>query len=210
MKSLMIVCPDPALRLTCDHTNKLTSMGIQVIHSHPQRNLSLKDSFAGIVLCASFNTMKEWINNPVNHHEVPIWWWCHEMDYPTEIQFELDGILTCSMSPAEIQWSLALGVSHYKGRNEAIRRIESLEEKLEERKLIDKAKGILTSTLKLTEEEAYKYLRNQAMKERKKITDICHSIILLQEPLLKHVTHMGLTMFPSKPLTNRNKVQTIK
>jgi two-component system, response regulator / RNA-binding antiterminator len=206
MKSFMIVCPDPAFRLACDHTNKLASMGMEVIHSHPPRNLSLKDKFAGIVLCASFSMMKEWIKNPVNHHEVPIWWWCNESDYPTEIQFELDGILTCSMSSAEIQWSLALGDFHFKERNEAIRRIESLEEKLEERKLIDKAKGILTSTLKLTEAEAYTYLRNQAMKERKKITDICHSIILLHEPLLKPVTPMGLTMFPSKPLTNRNKV----
>lgn len=210
MKSLMIVFTDPAFRLACDHTQKLTSIGIKVIQSHPTRNLSLKDSFAGIILCSSFGLMKEWIDNPANHYEVPVWWWCHESDYPTEIQFELDGILTCSMSSTEIQWSLALGAFHFKQRNEALRRIESLEEKLEERKLIEKAKGILTSMIKMTEAEAYHYLRNQAMKERKKITDICHSIILLYEPLLKHVPYLDLTMFPSKLLTNRNEVQSLK
>jgi response regulator NasT len=110
------------------------------------------------------------------------------------------------MSSAEIQWSLALGAYHFKERNEALRRIESLEEKLVERKLIEKAKGILTSTLKVTEAEAYQLLRNLAMKERKKMTDICHSIILLHEP---HLTYLDLTRFLSKPLTDRNEIQTL-
>jgi two-component system, response regulator / RNA-binding antiterminator len=206
MKSLLIVLPAPAFRLACDYTKKLTSIGLEVIQSHPALKLSLKDSFTGIVLCSSFGIMKEWIDSSANHHEVPIWWWCHESDYPTEIQFELDGILNCSMSSSEIQWSLALGAFHFKERNEALRRIELLEVKLEERKLIEKAKGILTSKLKLTEEEAYQLLRNQAMKERKKITDICQSIILLHKP---HITYLDLTRFLSKPLTNQNEVQSL-
>jgi response regulator NasT len=210
MKSLMIVFPNPAFQLACDHTKKLTSLGLEVIQFNPSRNHSLKESFTGIVLCSSFRSMKAWIDSPANLHEVPIWWWCHDSDYPTEIQFELDGILTCSMSSAEMKWSLALGSAHFKERNEAQRKIVSLEEKLEERKLIEKAKGILTSVLKLSEADAYQYLRNQAMKERKKMTEICYSIIQLHEPLLKRLDYLDLAIYPLKPLNNQNEIQTTK
>jgi Signal transduction protein containing GAF and PtsI domains len=44
-----------------------------------------------------------------------------------------------------------------------------LEEKLEERKIVEKAKGILMKKENLTEEEAYKKIQKEAMKKRKKL-----------------------------------------
>ncbi len=55
----------------------------------------------------------------------------------------------------------------------------SLKEKLEERKLIDKAKGILMKKENLNEEEAFKKIQKEAMNKRKKIKDIAQAIILL-------------------------------
>ena len=52
---------------------------------------------------------------------------------------------------------------------------------LEERKVIDRAKGILMSAKKLTEEEAYALLRSTAMKENKKIAEIAQSVITASE-----------------------------
>jgi two-component system, response regulator / RNA-binding antiterminator len=54
---------------------------------------------------------------------------------------------------------------------------------LEERKVIDRAKGILMSAKKLTEEQAYALLRSTAMKENKKIAEIAQSVITTSELL---------------------------
>jgi len=54
---------------------------------------------------------------------------------------------------------------------------------LEERKVIDRAKGILMKMKGLTEEEAYVLLRSTAMREKKRIGEIAQSIITASEML---------------------------
>src|SRR5215471_3845156 len=54
---------------------------------------------------------------------------------------------------------------------------------LEERKVIDRAKGILMKLKGLTEEEAYVLLRTTAMREKKKIGEIAQSILTASELL---------------------------
>jgi len=54
---------------------------------------------------------------------------------------------------------------------------------LEERKVIDRAKGILMKLKGLTEEEAYVLMRSTAMREKKKIAEIAQSILTASELL---------------------------
>jgi len=54
---------------------------------------------------------------------------------------------------------------------------------LEERKVIDRAKGILMKAKSLTEEQAYTLLRKTAMNEKKKIVEIAQSVITAAEML---------------------------
>ena len=54
---------------------------------------------------------------------------------------------------------------------------------LEDRKVIDRAKGILMKVKGLTEDEAYVLLRSTAMREKKKISEIAQSIITASEML---------------------------
>jgi len=54
---------------------------------------------------------------------------------------------------------------------------------LEERKVIDRAKGILMKLKGLTEDEAYVLLRSTAMREKKKIGEIAQSILTASEIL---------------------------
>ncbi len=54
---------------------------------------------------------------------------------------------------------------------------------LEERKVIDRAKGILMKAKNLTEEEAYALLRKTAMNENKKIAEIGQSIVTASDLL---------------------------
>lgn len=53
-----------------------------------------------------------------------------------------------------------------------------LSEKLETRKLIERAKGILQRDLKLTEEEAYLTLQRQSRQRRKSMKDVAEAIVL--------------------------------
>jgi len=54
---------------------------------------------------------------------------------------------------------------------------------LDDRKVIDRAKGILMKAKSLTEEQAYVLLRTTAMNEKKKIADIAQSVITASEML---------------------------
>jgi response regulator NasT len=61
--------------------------------------------------------------------------------------------------------------------------LEQTKSALEERKVIDRAKGILMKAKNLTEEEAYTLMRRTAMNENKKIAEIAQSIITAAEML---------------------------
>ena len=59
------------------------------------------------------------------------------------------------------------------------RRVDSLEGKLEERKVVEKAKGLLMKKDKLSEKKAFDMIRNEAMKKRKTMKEIADAILLI-------------------------------
>jgi len=61
--------------------------------------------------------------------------------------------------------------------------LESTKTALEERKVIDRAKGILMKARNLSEEEAYALMRRSAMNENRKIAEIAQSILTASELL---------------------------
>jgi response regulator NasT len=61
--------------------------------------------------------------------------------------------------------------------------LEKTKTQLEERKVIDRAKGILMKAKDLTEEQAYALMRKTAMNENKKIAEIAHSIVMASDLL---------------------------
>jgi two-component system, response regulator / RNA-binding antiterminator len=61
--------------------------------------------------------------------------------------------------------------------------LERAKTALEERKVIDRAKGILMKAKGLSEDEAYVLMRSTAMREKKKIAEIAQSIITASELL---------------------------
>jgi response regulator NasT len=72
---------------------------------------------------------------------------------------------------------LDLCISRFNSFSRLQDELERAKSLLEDRKVIDRAKGILMSAKKLTEDEAYTLMRNTAMKEKKKIVEIAQSII---------------------------------
>jgi two-component system, response regulator / RNA-binding antiterminator len=55
--------------------------------------------------------------------------------------------------------------------------LDDAKQALEERKLIDRAKGILMTQRKLSEEDAYELLRKSAMNENRRLVEIAQSVL---------------------------------
>src|SRR4029079_2413559 len=78
---------------------------------------------------------------------------------------------------------LDLCVSRFNAFAKRQEELERTKSQLEDRKIIEKAKGILMKMKGFTEDEAYVLLRSTAMREKKKIGDIAQSIITAAEML---------------------------
>ena len=59
------------------------------------------------------------------------------------------------------------------------KKVGELEIKLQERKLVEKAKGILMKKDNMTEQRAYALIRQEAMKKRKSLSEIAQAILLV-------------------------------
>src|ERR1700710_2336696 len=78
---------------------------------------------------------------------------------------------------------LDLCISRFNAFSKLQDELERTKSALEDRKIIDRAKGIVMKLKGLTEEEAYVLLRSTAMREKRKIGDIAQSIITAAELL---------------------------
>src|ERR1700740_3443969 len=76
---------------------------------------------------------------------------------------------------------LDLCVSRFNAFSKLQDELDRTKNALEERKVIDRAKGILMKLKGLTEEEAYVLMRSTAMREKKKIGEIAQSILTAAE-----------------------------
>ncbi|MDF1763722.1 MAG: nitrate- and nitrite sensing domain-containing protein [Oleibacter sp.] len=85
--------------------------------------------------------------------------------------------VTSGSSAAYARSIFELVQSQAKRLKKASDELSEARQALEERKLIDKAKGILIQTHGIGEEEAYKQLRQSAMDNNKRIVDIAANII---------------------------------
>lgn len=78
---------------------------------------------------------------------------------------------------------LDLCISRFNAFSRLQDELEQAKSALSDRKIIDRAKGILMKVKNLSEEEAYSLMRSTAMREKKKIVDIAQSIITAAEML---------------------------
>ena len=78
---------------------------------------------------------------------------------------------------------LDLCISRFNAFSRLQSELDRAKDALEERKVIDRAKGILMKARKLTEEDAYTLMRKTAMNENKKIVEIAESVLTAAELL---------------------------
>jgi response regulator NasT len=76
---------------------------------------------------------------------------------------------------------LDLCISRFNAFSRLQTELDQAKDALDERKVIDRAKGVLMKAKKYSEEEAYALLRKTAMNENKKIVDIAQSVLTAAE-----------------------------
>jgi response regulator NasT len=76
---------------------------------------------------------------------------------------------------------LDLCISRFNAFSRLQNELDRTRNALEERKVIDRAKGILMKVKNLSEESAYALLRKTAMNENKKIAEVAQSVITAAE-----------------------------
>lgn len=72
---------------------------------------------------------------------------------------------------------LDMAISRFNAYSRMARELDEARSELENRKLIDRAKGILMATRGLSEPDAYALLRKTAMNQNRKISEIAESLI---------------------------------
>jgi two-component system, response regulator / RNA-binding antiterminator len=72
---------------------------------------------------------------------------------------------------------LELAVSRFNAFARLTRELEEAKGELADRKIIDRAKGILMTSKNMTEEEAYQLLRKTAMNQNRKVSEIAQSLV---------------------------------
>jgi two-component system, response regulator PdtaR len=80
--------------------------------------------------------------------------------------------------PNDLPPAIEVARGRFEANAQLSKEVESLSEKLEARKLVDRAKGILMDEQKISEAEAYRRIQQQSMNMRKTMKEVAEAIIM--------------------------------
>ena len=98
------------------------------------------------------------------------------------------GVFGYMLKPAEaddLRTTIRIAWSRFLAQRKLTSEVTQLERKLEDRKLIEKAKGLMMSKLNLSEPDAMKRLQKQARDTRRPMADIARSILDAEQVMAK-------------------------
>ena len=87
------------------------------------------------------------------------------------------------LAPERLAPILSVALARFAEESKLRQKLASVEKELADRKLIDRAKGLLIDKRNMTEAQAYETLRTQAMNQGAKIADIARQIIAMADLL---------------------------
>lgn len=167
----------------------LESYGYQVLRAKDEKTAELQMGRAdAVVFHVPLNEVRGLAKKLIKQKTAPMVWWCSASVAGSSAAFceedvPIDGILTPTMSEHELHWALHFASKQCFERLQWQSERKQLEARLEERKWIDMAKGILCKIKNISEAEAYDVLRKQAMNERKRMVDVATSIVKVYQIL---------------------------
>lgn len=90
------------------------------------------------------------------------------------------GYIVKPFKPSDLTPAIEVARSRFEQNRELAKEVTSLTERLEARKSIEKAKGVLMKNHGLDETEAYRRIQQQSMNARKSMKEVADAIILAQ------------------------------
>jgi response regulator NasT len=97
------------------------------------------------------------------------------------VQAGVEGYLIKPVSPAQLRVAIALSLGASERVRTARRSAETARKQLADRKLIERAKGILIDTLGLSEHDAYRRIQKRSQDERRSMPALAEEIIRAHE-----------------------------
>lgn len=91
------------------------------------------------------------------------------------------GYLVKPFREADLLPAIEIAISRYKEMEALEQEVGTLQDALETRKLVDRAKGILIDRRGMKEQEAFRWIQLQSMNTRKSMREIAEAIILTQD-----------------------------
>jgi two-component system, response regulator PdtaR len=91
------------------------------------------------------------------------------------------GYLVKPIQEADLAPAIEIALSRFREFRELEKEVDGLQDQLETRKLVDRAKGILMDTQGLTEAVAFRRIQKMSMNTRKSMREIAQAIILTHE-----------------------------
>ena len=85
--------------------------------------------------------------------------------------------LTKPFTINDLMPAIEVAVSRFSELKQLDKEITDLQEQLKARKTIEKAKGLLTKHLKITEPEAFKWMQKTAMDKRRSMVDVANLVL---------------------------------
>lgn len=188
MHSLLIIENSTTVKNTAERSTStpdsvLRSAGyiVTVAVTEEEAISKIKDADASI-FHLPISDINDWGTILMRQKVAPILWWCTNETATLSLaacedNMMVDGVLSPSMLSQEIHWILHFSAKQCFERQQWLKEREQLHARIEERKWIDMAKGILAKVKNISESEAYDLLRKQAMNERKRMVDVATSIV---------------------------------
>jgi len=93
------------------------------------------------------------------------------------IEAGAQALLSCPVRLQDVRGALGLAIYQHSKQVRFEHELAQLREKLAERKLIERAKGILMDSAKVTESEAFRLIQKQSQNKRKRMAEIASLII---------------------------------
>lgn len=90
------------------------------------------------------------------------------------------GYLTKPFKPSDLSPAIEVARSRFEQNRQLMSEVSNLTERLESRKLVEKAKGVLMEREGVSEAEAYRRIQQQSMNQRMSMREVAEAIIIAQ------------------------------
>lgn len=91
------------------------------------------------------------------------------------------GYMVKPFKEADLLPAIEIAISRYREMEALESEVGDLQDKLETRKLVDRAKGILMDKRSMKEHEAFRWMQSQSMNTRKTMREVAEAVILTQD-----------------------------